>query len=181
VKRLLCLAAVLLLAGCVEPEGGGPSSTDSATPGPGGHGGNGFAVQQGTAHGSNHSIDVDVRWRACEAGFCANATARNNGTATVRISSICVSPWTDRMAHDDKPVEHREPQVTCLAYGRTDFVPGAVAYGNFSWDGRLHDEDQAESAPEGSYTWAIVFWWEASDGAEKQEASADIHFVIGET
>ena len=187
----LLLAAMLLtaaLAGCVveeDPGGDGPAptggSTSTPTTSPPG-GGQGFAPQQGTAHGEHAGIEVHVRWEACEAGFCANATATNNGTATVQVSSICQSPWTDRMARDGQPVRHREDQAMCLAYGRAPFAPGDTRHADLSWDATVHPDGDAkgEPAPEGAYTWSIVFWWEDAAGT-RSEAAADIHLIIGET
>lgn len=191
-RVLVTILVFALLPGCAEVpadcdgdccDGTGcadPSLSATATSG-GGGGGNGFAIQQGTAHGSKQGIDVDVTWKACDAGFCANATATNNGGSTVQVSSICESPWTDRMAHDGKPVEHREPQFTCLAYGRAPFAPGDSRQANFTWDGQLHDDDPAVWAPEGAYTWTIAFWWDDADGGARQEAAADVHLIVGET
>lgn len=180
------LGLAVLLAACVEPEGpegdGTPSASSSASSAPPISHGNppGFAVQQGHAHGSNHSIDMDVSWRACEAGFCANATARNNGTQAVQVSAICVPPWQERMARDGQPVQHQEPRAYCAAYGVKDFAPGEQAQADLTWDQRLWDDGQASPAPEGSYTWTIVFWWEDAQH-QRQEASADVHLVVGET
>lgn len=181
--KLLPVFLAALLSGCVLVEKEDDAGDD---PVPGGgftHGpGPGFAPQQGTAHGSNGGIDVNVTWEACDAGFCANATATNRGSQTVRISSICESPWTDRMTHDGEAVAHREPQFTCLAYGRADFAPGATSQANFTWDGRIHEDGGASRpAPEGAYTWSIVFWWDDGAGGARQEAAADIQLVVGET
>lgn len=182
------VAVAMLLAGClVEKETpGGQDDGDGLDDGttssaPGGPGGPGFAVQQGTAHGSNQGIEVDVRWRACEAGFCANATATNNGDATVQVSSICESPWTDRMRRDGQDVAHREPMVTCAAYGREAFGPGDVAHANLTWDQRVWVDDHYEDAPEGAYTWSIVYWWDDAQGGQRQEAVAAIQLIVGET
>ncbi len=187
-RVLIALAlTVALLAGCVDPEPrdaatGTPTPTHSESTNPPGTGGNnGFAVQQGTAHGSNQGIEVDVTWRACEEGFCANATATNRGTATVQVSSICEPPWTERMTHDGEEVAHKEPEAHCLAFGRMPFAPGDSRQRDFTWDGQLHDQAVPYDAPEGSYTWTLAFWWDDGQGSARQEAAADIHLVIGET
>ena len=184
-RVLLALAIAALMAGCAEPEpaedgGQGGQSSSTTTGPPSNGGGQGFAVQQGTAHGSNQGIDVDVTWRACEAGYCANATATNNGPATVKVSSICEPQWVERMADDDgDAVQHQAPQYMCLAYGRADFEPGDKAYGNFTWDGQLHDTDPPRAAPAGGYTWTLAFWWDDGDGGSRQEAAADVHVLVG--
>lgn len=171
-KGLLAVALAMLLSGCiVEKDPSGPNDPDE-----------GFAPQQGTAHGSANGIDIDVVWRACEAGFCANATATNNGSQTVQVSSICESPWTDRMTRDSEAVAHREGRAICLAYGRAPFAPGDEAQANFTWDGRLHaDGSPPRPAPEGTYTWSIAFWWDDGAGGARQEAVTDIQLVVGET
>lgn len=183
-QRLLALGIALLLSGCVLVEDDGGEGDGGDAPeltAPGGPG-QGFAPQQGAANGSRDGIHVDVRWRACEAGFCANATATNHGATTVRISSICQSPWEDRMEHDGQPVQHREGLATCAAYGRDDFGPGAKAYANLTWDQRLHaDDGSSRPAPEGAYTWSIVFWWEDKATQARAEAVADVHLIVGET
>ena len=187
VRILLALALTLaLVAGCTEP-GPRDAASGTETPSPTRSttatttGGNGFAVQQGTAHGSSHGIDIDVAWRACDKGFCANATATNRGTQTVKVSSICVPPWDERMAHDGEAVSHRPPQVYCQAFGRADFAPGHELQRDVSWDGKLYEGETPSDAPEGSYTWSIVFWWDDGQGGARQEAVADIQLVVGET
>ena len=184
-RLLLTLAALALLAGCVEPDPAedgdttGPPTTSPPTTSPPG-GGQGFAPQQGTAHGSANGIDLDVTWRACEAGYCANATATNRGSATVQVSSICVEPWADRMADEDgQPVKHQEDRAVCLAYGRAPFAPGDVAQHDFTWDGQVHDQDKPRDAPAGQYTWTLVFWYEANEGGERLETTADVHLLVG--
>jgi hypothetical protein len=183
-KRLWAFALAVLLSGCLveeDPDGSEGTGTPSPSDGPGGPG-QGFAPQQGTAHGSSNGIDVDVVWRACDEGFCAAATATNNGSETVKISSICEPPWTDRMSRDGEPVAHREGQAMCLAYGRADFGPGDSRQADFTWDGRVHqDGGTSTPAPEGAYTWTIAFWWDDADGGARKEATADIQIIIGET
>lgn len=185
VRILLTLAlALALVAGCTQPEPrDAASGTNTPAPAPSTttSGNNGFAVQQGTAHGSNRGIDVDVSWRACDKGFCANATATNRGSETVKVSSICVPPWDERMAHDGQAVSHRPPQVYCQAFGRVDFGPGHQMQRDFTWDGKLYDGETASAAPEGSYTWSLVFWWDDGQGGARQEAVADVQLIIGET
>jgi hypothetical protein len=182
-QRLLALALAFLLAGCVVEEDDGEDSDGDGTSGGTSTtgGGGGFAPQQGTAHGSNSGIDVDVTWRTCDEGFCASATATNRGTQTVQVSSICESSWTDRMAHDGAPVAHREPSYVCQAYGREPFGPGASAEASFTWDGQLHDTGEATPAPEGEYTWTLAFWWDDGAGGPRQEAAADVELRMGET
>jgi hypothetical protein len=175
-KGLLAIALAVLLSGClVEEDPQDDDAGDTGGPGPD------FAPQQGTAHGSNAGIDVDVVWRACDAGFCANATATNQGTRTVKVSNICVPPWTERMTKDGEEVQHQEGRAYCAAYGVRDFAPGDVAFANFTWDQRVWDDEAASDAPEGSYTWAIAFWWEDPQSGTRPEAVASIQLVVGET
>ncbi len=178
-RILLALAAVaaILVAGCAMPKDGTSSSPPTSSPG------NGFAPQQGTAHGSTEGVDLDVTWRACEDGFCAHATATNRGASAVQISSICESPWSERMTRDGETVNPHQSMAMCLAYGRRAFAPGESLQTNFTWDGKLWSgsPEKASPAPDGSYTWTLAFWFEASEGGPRRESAADVHLIIGET
>lgn len=185
-RALLAIALAVLLSGCVlveEDDGAGgdagdqPRPTASGGPGPG----PGFAAQQGSANGSRDGIHLDVHWRACEAGFCGNATVTNRGAEPVSISSICVPPWEERMMRDGKPVQHQEGRAYCAAYGVRDFAPGEALHANFTWDRRLWTDGTPRPATEGAYTWSIVFWWQPQEGQPRREAKADIPLVVGET
>lgn len=178
--RWLVTLIVLALAGCADPPADPlPGTSSSSSTSSGGH--QGFAPQQGTAHGETQGIELDVTWRACEAGFCANATARNNGSQTVQISSICVTPWEDRMSRDGEPVQHRPAQAVCLAYGRAPFAPGDVAHENFTWNGHLYSEGNEEGspAPAGAYDWTFVFWWEQQEGGSRMQVEAEAQVLVG--
>lgn len=184
-RALAAIALAVLLSGCVlVKEDTGDEGDQAGDPMPtGGNGGpgQGFAPQQGTAHGSNHGIELDVAWRACEAGFCANATATNRGDVPVSISNICVPPWAERMRKDGQEVQHQEGRAYCAAYGVRDFEPGEKAYADFTWDQRIWDGVESQPAPQGAYRWTIAFWWQDQATQERREVTADIDLVVGET
>jgi hypothetical protein len=181
------LVLSLLLAGCTmapdhgtdEPVTLGPTSTAPSSPQPSDPG---FAPQEGTASNTTLGIRLDATWETCEGGFCANVTARNVGDQTYHVSSICESPWYDRMSRDGEPVQHRPMQVICLAYGREPFAPGDEAATGFVWDGQLWDEgERAEPAPMGSYQWTLVYWFEEQEGGPRLESTVTLDLVVGPT
>ena len=184
----LLVALLLPLAGCVveeDPDAGGGSETDGPTgtpttrpPG----GGQGFAPQQGTVRNATHGIELVAVWEACEEGFCANVTATNKGTSAVQVSSICESPWTDRMRRDGEEVRHREAMAMCAAYGRRPFAPGETMQADFTWDVRLWDDaGKSQAAPQGAYTWTLALWWDDAQGGPRKESPVDIQLIVGET
>lgn len=183
------LVLSMLVAGCtMAPDGGtdgsgtsGPTSPAPPNPPPSDPG---FAPQQGSASNTTLGIRLDATWTTCEDGFCANVTARNAGDRTYQVSSICESPWDDRMARDGEPVRHRPAQAVCLAYGRAPFAPGDEAATDFVWDGQLwHDDEgeRAQPAPMGSYQWTLVYWFEEQEGGPRLESTVTLDLVVGPT
>lgn len=115
--------------------------------------------------GQDQATHVDfpgliVAGRATEAGAVHVAVeARNDGSHTYKVSSICVPPWSESMQGPDGPVQHREPTAVCLAFGLKEFRPGETLDYEANWNGTLWNDARSryERAPAGTYTWSVHF------------------------
>lgn len=182
------LLLAMLLAGCTmgsSDEPGTSNPTTSPAPPSSTPSNPGFAPQEGVSSNTTHGVRLDATWETCDDGFCANVTARNVGSKTYQVSSICESPWFDRMARDGEPVHHRPMQAICLAYGRAPFEPGDEATTQFTWDGQVWQEggsqERAEPAPQGAYQWTLGFWFEEQEGGPRMESKVTLDLVVGPT
>lgn len=194
----LAVAIAVFAAGCITaPDDAGPEDGDDAGTSPADDDampgsdddtpGNSFAPQED--HDEAQDDDARGLWLSadlvtCQEGYCINATAGNAGPATYHVSSICVTPWSERMEKEGDAVQHREPIFHCLAFGTEPFIPGEERAYKSTWDGRLWDE-AAEAyvpAPEGAYQWMVAFRaYEDADGGSPHDLEISFTVVIGAT
>ena len=110
------------------------------------------------AHPDFPGMLLEATLREGDAGFVLDATARNEGPNTYRVSNICVEPWDETLENDGGDLVYRsEPLAHCEAFGMGPFPPGAEESIQLTWDGDLWDEGHREPAPAGTYTWTILF------------------------
>jgi hypothetical protein len=156
--RVLLVAAVLLLAGCLADEGQPPRPV---------------------ARGQDAAMDLDFPGLLVEGNVTPqgkevvlHALATNYGPHTYRVSSICVPPWSESMRDaDGNEVQHREPMAVCLAFGLKELAPGEAVPFNATWDGRLWDGGYGP-APSGVYTWLAHFQvYSGGDGADFEDSA----------
>ena len=103
-------------------------------------------VLRGTLHGGGPTVTLD-------------ATATNEGPHTYKVSSICVSPWSDGLVSSLGEVHRTEPTAHCDAFGLKDFKPGERLQFSATWNGTLWDSQKegfVDAAP-GTYTWHLMF------------------------
>lgn len=179
------VAVLLLLAGCAEP-GAAPDDAAGGDQAPDGTAGDAppFAPQQGHDRATHDDVVVEGDMATCEAGFCIDAEARNEGDRTYHVSSICVSPWSDRMERDGQRVQHVEPMAHCLAWGTSPFAPGDSLEVALAWNATLWNEtrQQAEPAPPGAYEWIVSFrFYGGADGEGTHALDLSFTVVVGQT
>ncbi len=88
------------------------------------------------------------------------------------------------MRQRDHDVQKEQPRAVCEAWGVRPLAPGERSSMDFSWDGRLWDEDAQEhrDAPEDVYTWSVHFvYYEDAEGGGRRQVSLDFPVIIGET
>lgn len=182
----LCVALVstLALAGCAAPDRG-PEEPDGGADAPGGNGGgNGLAPQHHHAEDAEAGLRAEGDLYPCDGGFCVDARAWNDGGETFHVSDVCVPPWSERMARDDEPVQHREPVFHCQAFGTRPFPPGDDSVLNTTWDGRVWNDEEGHMvpAPPGAYVWSLTFSAHGrSDGGGRVDLVLEFPVVVGQT
>lgn len=181
------VALALLLAGCAETD---PADGDQL---PDGTGGDNDAVDPGFAPQEEHDEATDPGAPGlvlegdmfpCDEGFCIDAEARNEGDEAYHVSSICVSPWSERMERDGQAVAHRQPMAHCLAFGTAPFEPLDTLRTDFSWSATVWDaeEERFQPAPGGAYQWIVTFRaYDEDDGAGAHDLETTFTVVVGET
>ena len=147
---------------------------------------NGFAPQQGHQEAASDDVSLvgDFFVEECGDAYCIHAKATNEGGADRFVSDICVSPWSETMQQRDSEVQKSEPYAVCMAWGLRPFEPGESVEMDFTWDGRLWDDDAQEyrSAPEDSYTWSIHFrYYDQDDGSGGETLTVAFPVIVGET
>ncbi len=176
---LLLMAAAL--GGCIDPDAEGLPDNGA------GHGsdpGPGFAPQQGHAEDTQGDLNLQSWLKACEAGFCIDLTATNEGSKPYYVSNICVPPHDEQMTRDGETVYPREPRAYCAAWGVRAWEAGEDIDFSYEWDGKLWDDASGKMvpAPEGAYQWTIQFHAYGGSGGEDRVTLAVTHTVIiGET
>lgn len=172
-KTLLFALLAVAFAGCTDA----PGADETSMPG------NGFAPQEGNQGASDDRASLSGQFSTCDAGFCIDAVATNEGEP-IYVSDICVTPWTESMAQGGKAVQKSEPMAVCMAFGVRPMETNEQLEANFTWDGRLWDDDaQAyKDAPEGDYVWSIQFtYYTGSNGEGRNQLELDFPVVIGAT
>ncbi len=182
---VVLLLASVAFAGCASPNGlpdelpqDGGSTDNSSAPAPG------FAPQQGFQEDIEGDLHLASWFAACDAGYCINATATNEGSTSYHVSNICVPPHDDRMERDGERVEPREPRFYCQAFGLREWTAGEDIEFAYTWDGKLWDDERGQmvAAPEGAYQWTILFHaYDQQDGGDKITLEVTHTVIIGET
>ncbi len=168
---LLCIAG-LLLAGCIESQ-----PMDGSEPAPG------TSPDPDLVEDVEGPIGLVGSIRECDAGWCFNATATNEGSTAVHVSSICVPPFSESMTRDGEAIAHKEPMFYCAAFGTEPMAPGESRSVEFTWDQTVWDDEagQTKPAPEGNYAWSVHFEaYEQSDGGGRHKATITDTITVGE-
>lgn len=195
----LAASALLFLAGCTmqnppatttAPGGGAGTGTDlpgtTDPPANGGNGGGaGFAPQTGHDEATDATapgLKVVGDLRTCDAGYCVDAVATNEGPRTYRVSSICIPPWMESMQKDGKDVQKEEPRAYCMAFGTSPMEPGSRIEANFTWDQNVWnaETEKLEPAAQGGYDWTITFTaYEDPDSDGVHRLDLTFHVLVG--
>lgn len=178
-KFLAVLLIAAALAGCVSD---GPDSdqmlpTDSD--GTSEH--NGFAPQGTQIEAVDDDISLVGVYDTCEAGWCLDLTATNEGSTTYYVDAICANPFSDSMEQGGYVVQHREPTAQCLAFGTKEFGPGEMLTAQFTWDQTTWDDDKSSPA-DGAYQWSGHFRaYNSGDGGDGPRLTVTHTIVTGAT
>lgn len=178
-KMVLALFMVAALAGCVSD---GPSTSPlQKDPNADTSENNGFAPQGTQIENATGDLSLVGVFDTCDAGYCMNLTATNEGSNTWHVETGCTIPFRDRMEQEGEFVAHREPHAHCLAFGTTPFGPGESISKEFVWDGHVWDDDTSTPG-NGAYQWTGSFVaYEESMGGERQELTVTFTVVLGAT
>ncbi len=166
-RSALLVAVAVLMAGCIQggSSGSEPGSQLGASP-------------ESSVTSPDGAVSLRGSVVPCDAGFCLNATATNEGTQAVHISNMCVPPFRESMHRGDAQVQHREPIFHCAAFGTEPLEPGAQRHYESTWDGRLWNEGY-EDAPAGTYTWKLTFqYWSQADGGQANELTLPFEIAV---
>lgn len=162
------LFAVLLLfaSGCLSADEGPPppsssqatrTATDPALPG----------------------VVLDAVLDSTGSRHVVAATARNQGSSTYYVSSICIPPWSEEIRDASGKRVWPEPRYYCAAFGRSAFKPGERLEARLYWNETVHDAERSESrnASPGSYDWSVSFG-AARDAESGPESKVSVSFRI---
>ncbi len=187
-KLALTFVAMIALAGCTDAPADEAQLGDELPldphAGSGTQPGQGVAPQQGLEEDVGGDLHLRGVMRACEAGFCVEATASIEGLDSYYVSNICVPPHGDAMERDGSPVQHREPMAYCAAFGLREWTRDEQIDFNYTWDGQIWDDAKGElvAAEDGAYQWTILFHaWDSPDGGKRTTLAITFTVVIGET
>lgn len=186
-RWIALLLALTALAGCTAPddgtlpEGSLPTDPNADTSEPA----NGFAPQTGQGEDVDGDLALVATLRQCDAGFCIDAVATNEGSEPAYVSNICVTPHGERLEENGDVVQHREPYAVCQAWGVREWAANEQIPFELEWDGTLwNDEAQKyEPAPDGTaYEWFATFTaYRDQDGGAPVQLEVGIPVIIGET
>ena len=87
------------------------------------------------------------------------ATANNVGERTYRVPSGCGTPWRESMTGPAGAVSPHSPPAACPSPTYADLASHDYLSHTFEWNGTLWDAASGTyaPAPEGTYTWHVVF------------------------
>lgn len=174
-RIMMATILALALAGCMDPEAIDDAGSQPVP---------GIAPQEGHAEDTQGDLHLSAVLSTCDAGFCINATASNEGSDPAYVSNICQPPHHDSMARDGESVQPREPRYYCQAFGLGAWEPNEQIEFGYEWDGRLWDDDQGKmvEAPQGAYQWSIHFRaYDSESGGDHTDLSVTFTVVIGPT
>lgn len=176
--KYIAILAMLALAGCAEApevETLTPENPDETSEN------NGFAPQGTQIETYEDDISLVGNYDACEAGWCLDLVATNEGSTTYHVDAICANPFSDSMEQDGKTVQHRELTAQCAAFGTEPFAPGAMLSWQFTWDGQIYTENHPSPA-NGDYQWSGHFRaYNQPDGGQGPLVTVTHTIVIGAT
>lgn len=183
ILALALVALVALLAGCTDDAQRLPPGSSDDTSQPTGEGFAPIGQQKSAGNLDTPGVEVSGTMDTCEAGFCIDATASNDGPDSYHTTHGNPDSWSDRLEKDGKVVTHRESGISMPAFSDEAFEPGDVEHVSLAWDGRIEGSDgRMQAAPDGAYTWVLVFHYydePAAEGRHTIEVAFDV--IVGES
>lgn len=166
-SALALVSSLVVFSGCLL------AAEESPSPSPSGS----SETRQGT-HPGLPGVVVDATLNSLNGRHQVAAVARNQGSATYHVSSICVPPWSDEVRDAQGTRVWPPSSVYCAAFGRSPFKPGDRLDYKAYWNETVYaDGEGTDRAPPGFYDWETVFG-AARDSESGPEERVKVSFRI---